>query len=347
MNAEELVAGIVAGERRALAKAITRIESTRAVDRAVAEAILDGVLPHTGEAIRIGITGTPGVGKSTFIDAFGVGLIEAGHRVAVLAVDPSSRSTGGSILGDKTRMADLGNRPEAFIRPSPSGGLTGGVARRTRDAMLVCEAGGFDVVIVETMGVGQAETAVAEICDLFLLLVAPGGGDDLQGIKRGVMELADVIAVNKADGELLAGARHTAADYRHALHLVRPKWPGATTEVVTCSALTGEGLDGLWETLAGFHARLRDGGHLDRLRADQAVAQFHAEFQHLLATRVAEIPSFASTRDRLEAEVRAGATSAANAASELATIVPLDDAAGPSPLSEPQPGDRRVRGEPR
>ena len=198
---------LVEGDRRTLARSITRTESTRPDDREIAEALLDEVLPHTGGSIRLGITGTPGVGKSTFIDALGMLLIRAGHRVAVLAVDPTSSRNGGSILGDKTRMAELSKRSEAFIRPSPSGGLVGGVARRTRDALLLCEAAGYDVVIVETMGVGQAETAVAEICDLFLLLVAPGGGDELQGIKRGIMELADVVAVNKADGALSAAAK--------------------------------------------------------------------------------------------------------------------------------------------
>lgn len=306
------------GDRRTLARSITRIESTRPDDRAEADTLIEELLGRTGGSIRLGITGTPGVGKSTFIDALGVRLIKSGHRVAVLAVDPSSERTGGSILGDKTRMGDLSNRPEAFIRPSPSGGTPGGVARRTRDALLLCEAAGFDVVIVETMGVGQAETAVAEICDLFLLLVAPGAGDDLQGIKRGVMELADVIAVNKADGDLLGPAQHTAADYRHALAMVRPKWPDLTTPIVTCSAITNEGLDELWSTIESLHRTLRETGQLDQLRAIQAVAQLDREFEYLLTERVSRLPAFTKVREQLRNEVREGRRSPSATAAELA-----------------------------
>jgi LAO/AO transport system kinase len=271
-------------------------------------------------AIRLGVTGTPGVGKSTLIDTLGCQLTDAGHRVAVLAVDPSSNRTGGSILGDKTRMAALSARSEAFIRPSPSGGLTGGVARRTRDVLLACEAAGFDVVIVETMGVGQAETAVAEICDLFLLLVAPGGGDDLQGIKRGVMELADIVAVNKADGALVGPARHTAADYRHALHLIRPRWPGLMAPVLTCSAVAQEGLVELWRTVADLHAELFRRGHLTELRADQAVAQFDREIGYLLADRIHRVGGLSDRRRQLEAEVRGGRRSPAACAAELVAL---------------------------
>ncbi|MEM8922555.1 MAG: methylmalonyl Co-A mutase-associated GTPase MeaB [Actinomycetota bacterium] len=311
-------AKLVDGDRRALARSITRIESTRPDDRDDAEALIDAVLPHTGGSLRLGITGTPGVGKSTFIDALGMKLIKDGHRVAVLAVDPTSSRNGGSILGDKTRMAELSKRPEAFIRPSPSGGLTGGVARRTRDAMLLCEAAGFDVVIVETMCVGQAETAVAEICDLFLLLVAPGGGDDLQGIKRGIMELADVVAVNKADGALQAAANHTAADYRHALHMVRPKWPEMPTPVVTCSAITGAKLDELWATVTEVHQRLEIDGHLAELRGEQAVVHYTREFEQLLSERITRLPAFAKVQDQLEAAVRDGKRSPGGAAADLA-----------------------------
>lgn len=309
---------LIRGDRRTLARSITKIESTRADDRESAEELLDEVLGRTGGSIRLGITGTPGVGKSTFIDAFGMRLVERGHRLAVLAVDPTSSRNGGSILGDKTRMAALSARSEAFIRPSPSGGLTGGVARGTRDALLLCEAAGYDVVIVETMGVGQAETAVADICDLFLLLVAPGGGDDLQGIKRGVMELADVVAVNKADGELLAAARHTAADYRHALHLVRPKWPAMTTPVLTCSALKCEGLDELWAAIVDVHEQLDEQGAIAALRAHQAVTQFDREFEYLMSERITRLPAFTKVRGELEAAVRDGARSPGAAAAGLA-----------------------------
>jgi LAO/AO transport system kinase len=309
---------IRSGDRRSLARAITLIESTRSDHGLTGQALLELLLAHSGGAVRLGVTGTPGVGKSTIIDTLGCRLIDQGHRVAVLAVDPSSNRTGGSILGDKTRMASLVMRPEAFIRPSPSGGVVGGVARRSRDVLLMCEAAGFDVVIVETMGVGQAETAVAEICDLFLLLVAPGGGDDLQGIKRGVMELADIVAVNKADGPMLGPARHTAADYRHALHLVRPKWPGILPPVLTCSALAGDGLDELWRTVADLHLRLDAAGHLSELRAEQAVSQLDREFSHLVRHHVERSPALVELRAQLEADVRSGRRSPTSAASELA-----------------------------
>ena len=234
---EALGDALLNGERRALAQAITRVESARADHQRQAEGLLARVLPHTGGAIRLGITGPPGVGKSTFIEAFGLHLVEAGKRVAVLAVDPSSVRSGGSILGDKTRMEELSKHSGAFIRPSPSGGTLGGVARRTREAMLICEAAGFDVVIIETVGVGQSENKVAGMVDMFVMLLAPGGGDELQGIKRGIMELADLLVVNKADGALKAIAGQVAADYSGALVLLRPSTPFWTAKVVTCSAL--------------------------------------------------------------------------------------------------------------
>jgi len=307
-------------DRRTLARSITKIESTRPDDRARAEDLIDEILPYTGGSIRLGISGTPGVGKSTMIDAFGVWLIQNGHRVAVLAVDPSSSITGGSILGDKTRMTALSSRSESFIRPTPSGGAVGGVARRTRDAMLLCEAAGFDVVIVETMGVGQAETTVAEICDLFLLLVAPGGGDDLQGIKRGVMELADVVAVNKSDGKLLDQARHTAADYRQALHLMRPRWDGVTTSVLNISAHTGDGMAQLWETLSSTHAGLSDEGHLGALRSSQAVSQLRREFESMVSERITRLPTFAKFQANIERAVAEGTQSPSKGAATLAQL---------------------------
>ena len=235
----ELAEQVVDGDRRALARAITLVESTRADHRAEAEALLAEVLPHVGNSVRVGISGAPGAGKSTFIEALGGYLVEQTHRVAVLAVDPSSTRSGGSILGDKTRMEQLTRSPLAFVRPSPTGGTLGGVARRTREALLLCEAAGFDVVLVETVGVGQSEVKVAAMVDLFLVLVAPGGGDELQGLKRGIMELADLVVVNKADGDLAATAAHTAADYAAALHLVRPRIAGWDPRVLTCSALAG------------------------------------------------------------------------------------------------------------
>ncbi len=308
---------VLAGERRGLARAITLVESTNDDHRRQAEALLDELLPNTGGALRIGISGTPGVGKSTFIEAFGMHLIDEGHRVAVLAVDPTSARTGGSILGDKTRMAELNRQPNAYIRPSPAGGSLGGITRKTREAVLLCEAAGFDVVLVETVGVGQSEIAVADVTDLFLLLLAPGGGDDLQGIKRGVMELADLVVINKADGKNESLANHTAADYRQALHMVRSKWPGHPTDVLTASALHGVGLDAVWSALEVLHERLTGGGHIERLRRDQAVTAFWADVQHRLLARLAGNGEQAEKSQSLQRLVYEGVRSPSSAAREL------------------------------
>jgi len=313
----ELAKAVLEGDRRALAKAIALVESTRPDHRRQAEVLLGTLLPHSGQAIRLGVTGTPGVGKSTFINRFGAELVADGHRLAVLAVDPSSRMTGGSILGDKTRMPDLTGGDGAFVRPSPSGGITGGVAAHSRDAMVVCEAAGFDVVVVETVGVGQSETAVAGLTDLFLLLVAPGAGDDLQGIKRGVLELADVVAVNKADGTLADLAQRTAAEYQAALHLVRPKRRNLPTSVVTCSSLTGAGLDDLKTLLWSLHQTLEHSGELTRLRSQQAVEQFDAEVRHLLYHRSTTGETFRQLQSELRSQVANSAMSVSAAARQL------------------------------
>lgn len=305
------------GNRRALARAITLVESTSEKHRGEAAELLDEILPATGGSVRLGISGTPGVGKSTFINAFGMLLIEQGHKVAVLAIDPTSVRTGGSILGDKTRMVDLSQSPEAYIRPSPASGSLGGIALRTSDAILVCEAAGYDIVIVETVGVGQNETAVADVTDLFLLLIAPGGGDDLQGIKRGVMELADIIAVNKADGELLSAANHTAADYRSALHLMRPKWPGHTTEVLLCSALRNTGLDELAKSIKSLHDALTTDDIIDRRRADQRRTSFWSEVAESLLKAVLAEPAIHEHSGTLEKLVSDGTMSPRRAAHEL------------------------------
>jgi LAO/AO transport system kinase len=313
----DLADAVRAGDRRALARAITLVESTRADHRADAVALLDAILPATGASTRVGISGAPGAGKSTFIEALGTNLVNAGHRVAVLAVDPSSVRSGGSILGDKTRMEQLSRRAEAFIRPSPSGGTLGGVARRTREALLVCEAAGFDVVLVETVGVGQSEVAVSAMVDVFLLLLAPAAGDELQGVKRGIVELADLIVVNKADGELLDAARHTAADYAHALHLVRSDDEGAIDRVRTCSALLGEGIDELWETIGALVAAARESGALDVRRAEQARAWMWSE---VTDTLLDELRADAAVRARVEAleeDVSRGRISPAAAAREV------------------------------
>ena len=293
------------------------VESTRPDHRADAAALLDALLPHTGSAVRVGISGAPGVGKSTFIEAFGVHLVEAGHRVAVLAVDPSSSRSGGSILGDKTRMEELARHPDAFIRPSPSGGALGGVARRTREAMLVCEAAGFDVVLVETVGVGQSETEVDDMVDLFMLLVAPGGGDELQGIKRGITELADLLVVTKADGELLGPAQRATADYRHALHLLRPKHADTPAVVLACSALTGSGIGEVWQATSDAHRHLVDSGELGRRRATQARRWFWSEVRERLLSRLLDDPDTAARSKELEGRVVRGELTPTAAADAL------------------------------
>ena len=303
---ERLAAAVRGGDRRALARAITLVESTRPDHRRDAVALLEALLPHAGAAVRIGISGVPGVGKSTFIEAFGQHIIGQGHRVAVLAVDPSSKRSGGSILGDKTRMEELARHPDAFIRPSPTGGTLGGVARRTRDAMLVCEAAGFDVVIVETVGVGQSETAVADMVDMFLLLLLPGAGDELQGLKKGIVELADLILVNKADGALKPAAGRAAAQYKGALTLLRPASPHWTTPVALCSALTGDGIAEAWDMVMRHDAALRAAGALADKRAAQARAWMWSEVADSLMTALRAHPGVAAHFAELEARVSAG-----------------------------------------
>ena len=294
------------GDRRALAQAITLLESNRADHRDQARELLAAVLPSTGSATRIGVTGSPGSGKSTLIEALGLHAVGLGHKVAVLAVDPSSTRSGGSILGDKTRMSELGRHPDAFIRPSPTGGALGGVARRTREALLVCEAAGFDVVIVETVGVGQSEVTVADFIDLFVLVASPAGGDELQGIKRGIMELADVILVNKADGDLKASADRAAADLRSAVHLLRPKRPGWQTWVRTCSALSSVSVPEVWDHLRASHDELRSSGQLVDLRSSQNVSWMWSEVTDSLLERVrAQSPMREHLRS-LEAAVASG-----------------------------------------
>jgi LAO/AO transport system kinase len=313
----ELADQVSAGDRRALARAITLVESTRIDHRDHARDLLDELLPHTGRSLRIGLSGAPGAGKSTFIEALGQHAIDAGHQVAVLAVDPSSTRSGGSILGDKTRMSDLGRRPEAYIRPTPSGGTLGGVARRTREALLVCEAAGFDVVLVETVGVGQSEVAVADLVDLFVLVASPGGGDELQGIKRGIMELADVIVVNKADGDLLPAANRAAGDLRNALHLVRPKRPDWTVPVILASALQGEGITEVWGAISAGAEHLRTTGTLETQRADQAVAWMWSEVEDELQGAFRTHPSVTELLPEIEADLRGGRRSPASAARAL------------------------------
>ncbi len=308
---------IRAGDRRALARGITLVESTRNDHRGTADELLQILLPHSGNSIRIGITGVPGVGKSTFIEAFGLYVIGQGHRVAVLAVDPSSKRSGGSILGDKTRMEELSKNDAAFIRPSPAGETLGGVARRTREAMLLCEAAGFDVVFVETVGVGQSETAVAELTDLFLLLLLPGGGDELQGLKRGIVEMADLVLVNKDDGDLADAAQRAASEYRAALHLLgagTADWP---VPVATCSALTGKGIDEAWQWVETFRTTMAPTGALAVRRAAQARAWMWSEIREGLMETLKANRAVADCLPALEADVGEGRITPAAAARRL------------------------------
>ncbi len=302
------------GDRRAVAKAITLVESTRPDHRERAAALIDSLLGSTGGAHRVGVSGAPGAGKSTFVEALGLHLVESGHRVAVLAVDPSSTRTGGSVLGDKTRMEELSRRPEAFIRPSPSGGSLGGVARRTREAMLVCEAAGFDVVLVETVGVGQSEVAVSAMVDLFCLLLAPGAGDELQGVKRGIVELADLVVVNKADGELENLANRTTADYRQALHLLRPRTDSWTPRVLACSSLEGTGIAEVWAAIGEHRVVLAATGELEARRAAQAREWMWSELDDTLHERLRADPRVADLLVSAERDVAAGAMGPAAAA---------------------------------
>jgi LAO/AO transport system kinase len=309
--------GVRAGDRRSIAKAITLIESRRADHAALGQTLLDELVPYTGVAVRLGVTGTPGVGKSTFIEALGLQLIASGKRVAVLAVDPSSPRTGGSILGDKTRMERLAQDPAAFIRPSPSGGALGGVAHRTRETMLVLEAAGFDVVIVETVGVGQSEFTVASMVDFFAVLLQPGAGDELQGMKKGVLELADALVVNKADGEQREAARRARIAYQHALALLRPTSAHWRPPVLLASALGGEGIAEFWQQVVTHRTALEAAGELDARRAEQAKAWLWSLVEESLQRSFRSQPAVARAIPRLEAEVAARKTTPGAAARAL------------------------------
>lgn len=314
---------LLAGERAALARAITLVESRRADHRGQAQTLIQRLLPKTGNAIRVGITGVPGVGKSTTIDALGSHLTAGGHKVAVLAVDPSSTRSGGSILGDKTRMARLAVDPNAYIRPSPSSGTLGGVAAKTRETMLLCEAAGFDVILVETVGVGQSETAVADLTDFFLVLMLPNAGDELQGIKKGIIELADMIAVNKADGAGATAARAAAAQYRSALHILAPASALWSTPVVTVSGLTGEGLDGLWAKVEEHRDRHAAKGLIADKRRRQDVKWMWAMVQDRLQAKLRHDPALKARAPELEAAVAAGELTPTLAAEEIARALGL------------------------
>jgi LAO/AO transport system kinase len=308
---------IKAGDRRALAKAITLVESTRPDHRQQAAELLESLMPNTGNSIRLGISGVPGVGKSTFIEALGTHLIERGHSVAVLAVDPTSAVSGGSILGDKTRMETLAFAKNAFVRPSPAGKTLGGVTRRTRESLLLCEAAGFDVVLVETVGVGQSETAVADMTDMFLLLLLPASGDELQGIKRGIMELADLVLVNKADGDQANNAAQTMTDYRSALQFMKSRFTHWQPSVMVCSSIENQGIDKVWQQVELFRKRLSDAGELEQNRARQSLAWMWAETAEALITELKNHPEVKIKVPELEQAVLKGKLPATVAAQRL------------------------------
>ncbi len=314
-------AALRAGKRAVLARAITQVESTRAEHQVQAQALLQAVLPDTGNALRVGITGVPGVGKSTVIDQLGVNLTAQGHKVAVLAVDPSSTRTGGSILGDKTRMARLAIDNNAFVRPSPTAGTLGGVARKTRETMLLCEAAGFDVILVETVGIGQSEISVAHMVDFFLALMLPGAGDELQGIKKGVVEIADMIAVNKADGDNIARAERAASEYRAALHILTPATPNWTPPVVTVSGKENLGLDMLWGHVCDYRDKLTKTGEFAARRQRQQVRWMWDMIDERLKARLHQNKAVEARILALEQSVGEGVTTPTLAVDEIFSLL--------------------------
>jgi LAO/AO transport system kinase len=315
--------GVLNGDRRLIAKTITVIESSLAAHQRLAHTIVDLLLPYSGKAIRLGITGVPGVGKSTFIESLGTMLVEKGHRVAVLAVDPSSKRSGGSVLADKTRMEKLAVEERAFIRPSPSGGTLGGVARKTRETMIACEAAGFDVIIVETVGVGQSETTVASMVDFFLVLMIAGAGDELQGIKKGILEIADAVAVNKADGDNIEKAEFARKQYETALHFLAPSSPNWTPPVLTCSALEMIDIDVIWETVLKHHRIFTQTGELNANRKKQAVDWMWSLVKDGLTDRFYQNPEVKEILPETIKDVEKGTIASTVAASRLLDL--LDD----------------------
>jgi LAO/AO transport system kinase len=317
----DLGRGIRACERAVIARAITLVESRRSDHQKAARRLVQELLPLTGKAIRVGITGAPGVGKSTTIDALGTFLTGKGHKLAVLAVDPSSTRSGGSILADKTRMPRLSSDADAFVRPSPSSGTLGGVAAKTRESMLICEAAGYDVVLVETIGTGQSETIVADMTDFFLVLMLPGAGDELQGLKKGVIEIADMLAINKADGDNIKRAQAAAAEYRAALHILNPRSRTWSPPVVTYSALTGAGIAELWDSILDHRQRMTNSGELDARRREQQVKWMWAMLEERVLTGLKSNPAVRAKLPRIEAAVAAGRMSPAIAVEEIASLL--------------------------
>lgn len=324
LTVDEYVKGVESGDRMILAKAITLIESNAPCDFDKAQRVLQALLPRTGKALRIGITGVPGAGKSTFIEAFGTILCQQGFKVAVLAVDPTSSITGGSILGDKTRMQTLSREPNCFIRPSPSGGTLGGVARKSRETMLLCEAAGCDVILVETVGVGQSETTVRDMVDFFMLVVLTGAGDELQGIKKGIMELADAIVVNKADGDNLTKAQVTCGEYERMVEFVRPATEGWKTHAYCCSALKKTGLLELWAVMRKFEKVTKKSGAFQNRRQRQVLSWVHSMINEHLHNLFFEDPLIKSRMPDVRAAVLAGVISPSQAVSELIKLFEED-----------------------
>jgi len=317
------VQGVLEFNRRVLAKTITLIESSLPAHQELARTIIDLLIPYTGKAVRLGITGVPGVGKSTFIESLGTMLVKKGRRVAVLAVDPSSKRSGGSVLADKTRMEKLSVEAKAFIRPSPSGGTLGGVARKTRETMIVCEAAGFDVMIVETVGVGQSETTVASMVDFFLVLMIAGAGDELQGIKKGILELADAVAVNKADGDNIEKAKQTRKEYESALHLRMPETRTWSAPVLICSALKMTGIDNIWETVLDHRKKFTETGELEEKRKKQSVAWMKELLEEGIKEWFYRKNDFRKSLKKLIRDVEKGSVSPTFAAADLLKV--LDD----------------------
>jgi len=317
MDAQFYIDGVLEQKRAVIAKSITLVESSLPAHQETAQTIIDGLLPHSGDAMRIGITGVPGVGKSTFIESFGMMLVAQGHNVAVLAVDPSSSRSGGSVLGDKTRMEKLSMHANAFIRPSPTSGTLGGVAKKTRETMIVCEAAGYDVILVETVGVGQSETSVASMVDFFLVLMLAGAGDELQGIKKGILELADAIAINKADGNNIDRAMEARNEYASALNLMESKSLVWDVPVLTCSALTKDGLDNIWATIREHRQKLSDAGELTEKRQSQAIDWMWSLVEEGLKDRFFKDPDVKNQLQKTIDAVENGLTSPSVAAQEL------------------------------